>query len=260
VTDDDEHREEVKGVLRLFPIWATCIIYAVIFSQSSTFFTKQAATLDRRIGSTLRVPAAALQTFISLTIMAFIPIYDRAFVPAARRFTRLSSGITMLQRIGTGLVLAMVAMVVAALVEMRRLGVARDAGLVDQPKAALPMTLWWMLPQYVLFGLSDVFAMIGLQEFFYDQVPVALRSLGLAFFLSIFGVGHFLSSVLISAIDGATKKSGASWFSNNLNRAHLDYFYWLLAGLCAVELAAFVVVSRVYVYKKRASHDNGAVM
>jgi peptide/histidine transporter 3/4 len=251
----------VKGVLRLFPIWATCIIYAVIFSQSSTFFTKQAATLDRRIGPTLRVPPAALQTFISVTIMVFIPVYDRAFVPLARRLTRLLSGITMLQRIGTGLVLALVAMVVAALVEMRRLGVARDAGLVDQPKAALPMSLWWMVPQYVLFGLSDVFAMIGLQEFFYDQVPDALRSLGLAFFLSIFGVGHLFSSFIISAIDGATKKSGASWFSNNLNRAHLDYFYWLLAGLCAVELAAFVIVSRVYVYKKRVSHDNNdAVM
>ncbi|CAO2174372.1 unnamed protein product [Urochloa humidicola] len=185
--------------------------------------------------------------------MAFIPIYDRAFAPLARRFTRLSSGITMLQRIGTGLVRSMV---VVALVETRRLAVARDAGLVDQPKVAVPMTQWWMLPQYVLLGLSDVFAMIGLQEFFYDQVPDALRSLGLAFFLSIFGVGHFL----ISAIDGATKKSGASWFSNNLNRAHLNYFYWLLAGLCAVELAGFVIVSCVYVYKKRVSHDNGAVM
>ena len=243
-------------MLRLFPIWATCIIYAVIFSQSSTFFTKQAATLDRRVGSTLRMPPAALQVFTSLTIMAFIPIYDRAFVPAARRFTRLSSGITMLQRIGTGLVLAMVAMVVAALVETRRLGVARDAGLVDQPKAALPMTLWWMLPQYVLFGLSDVFAMIGLQEFFYDQVPDAARSLGLALFLSIFGVGHLLSSLLISVIDKATAKSGTSWFSNNLNRAHLDYFYWLLTGLCAVELVAFVFFSRVYVYKRKSGNDD----
>ncbi|KAG8038801.1 hypothetical protein GUJ93_ZPchr0643g7042 [Zizania palustris] len=102
VDDDGDHREEVRGVLRLFPIWATCIIYAVIFSQSSTFFTKQAATLDRRIGDTFRVPPAALQTFISVTIITFIPVYDRAFVPVARRFTRLSSGITMLQRIGTG--------------------------------------------------------------------------------------------------------------------------------------------------------------
>ncbi|KAM3194935.1 hypothetical protein ACQJBY_071158 [Aegilops geniculata] len=257
-----EHREEVRGLLRLFPIWATCIIYAVISSQSPTFFTKQVATLDRRIGATFRVPPAALQAFVCLTIITFVPVYDRLFVPAARRFTRLSPGITMLQRIGTGLVLALVAMVVAALVEAKRLGVAREAGLVDDPKAALPMSLWWMVPQYVLFGLSDVFAMIGLQEFFYDQVPDALRSLGLAFYLSIFGVGNIFSSFLISAIDGATKKRGASWFSNNLNRAHLDYFYWLLAGLCAVELVAFMIVSRVYVYKKRVAHhdDSGAVL
>jgi solute carrier family 15 (peptide/histidine transporter), member 3/4 len=248
-SDDDGHQEEAKGVLRLFPIWATCIIYAVIFSQSSTFFTKQAATLDRRIGASLRVPPAALQTFISVTIMTFIPVYDRAFVPLAQRFTHLSSGITMLQRIGTGLVLA--------LVEMKRLSVARDAGLVDQPKASLPMSLWWMVAQYVLFGLSDVFAMIGLQEFFYDQVPDALRSLGLAFFLSIFGVGHFFSSFIISSIDGATKKCGASWFSNNLNRAHLDYFYWLLAALRSVELVAFVIVSRIYVHWRSQSVGMG---
>ncbi|KAF7107090.1 hypothetical protein CFC21_107770 [Triticum aestivum] len=262
--EDAEFSAEVRGLLRLFPIWATCIIYAVISSQSPTFFTKQVATLDRRIGATFRVPPAALQSFICLTIITFVPVYDRLFVPAARGFTRLSAGITMLQRIGTGLVLALVAMVVAALVEAKRLGVAREAGLVDDPKAALPMSLWWMVPQYVLFGLSDVFSMIGLQEFFYDQVPDALRSLGLAFYLSIFGVGNIFSSVLISAIDGATKKRGASWFSNNLNRAHLDYFYWLLAGLCAVELVAFMVVSRVYVYKKRVAHhdhdDSGAVL
>ncbi|KAF7099732.1 hypothetical protein CFC21_101331 [Triticum aestivum] len=49
-----EHREEVRGLLRLFPIWTTCIIYAVISSQSPTFFTKQVATLDRRIGATFR--------------------------------------------------------------------------------------------------------------------------------------------------------------------------------------------------------------
>uniref|UniRef100_A0A0D9V8D7 Major facilitator superfamily (MFS) profile domain-containing protein n=1 Tax=Leersia perrieri TaxID=77586 RepID=A0A0D9V8D7_9ORYZ len=258
VVDDDDnvgggdHREEeLKGVLRLFPIWATCIIYAVIFSQSSTFFTKQAATLDRRIGRSFTVPPAALQTFISVTIIAFIPIYDRAFVPVSRRLTGISSGITMLQRIGTGLVLALSAMAVAALVEARRLRVAAGAGMIDDPKSPLPMSLWWMVPQYVLFGLSDVFAMIGLQEFFYDQVPDAVRSLGLALFLSIFGVGHLLSSLLISVIDRMTARHGRSWFANNVNRAHLDYFYWLLAGLCAVELVVFVFFSRAYVYKRK---------
>jgi peptide/histidine transporter 3/4 len=42
-----------------------------------------------------------------------------------------------------------------------------------------------------------------------------------------------------------------------LNRAHLDYFYWLLAGLCVVELVAFFFFSRAYVYKKKGGDGEG---
>ncbi|OQU78073.1 hypothetical protein SORBI_3009G148900 [Sorghum bicolor] len=248
--------KEAKAIIRLFPIWATCLLYAVAFSQSSTFFTKQAATLDRRIGRHgLQVPPAALQSFISITIVVFIPIYDRVLVPVSRRYSGKPSGITMLQRIGTGMLLSLLSMVIAALVEKHRLGVARDAGLVDKPKVPLPMSLWWMVPQYVLFGAADVFTMVGLQEFFYDQVPDKLRSLGLALYLSIFGVGSFISSALVSVIDRVTTARGGSWFNNNLNRGHVDYFYWLLAALSAVELLAYVFFAVTYKYKnKRAVH------
>ncbi|KAL6848799.1 hypothetical protein ACP4OV_021382 [Aristida adscensionis] len=242
---------EAKAILRLFPIWTTCLIYAVAFAQSSTFFTKQAATLDRRVGHRLKVPPAALQSFISITIVVFIPVYDRVIVPLARRYSGKPSGITMLQRIGVGMALSLVSMVIAALVEVRRLRVARDAGLVDQPKVPVPMSLWWMVPQYVLFGAADVFTMVGLQEFFYDQVPDKLRSLGLALYLSIFGVGSFISSALVSGIDRVTAARGRSWFSNNLNRGHLDYFYWLIAALSALELLAYVFFAVIYKYKKK---------
>nr|CAD1838757.1 unnamed protein product [Ananas comosus var. bracteatus] len=95
---------------------------------------------------------------------------------------------------------------------MKRIKTARDFGLVDQPKAAIPMSLWWIVPQFVLFGVADVFTVVGLQEFFYDQVPDTLRSLGLALYLSIFGIGSFISSFLISVIDKTMKSSGDGWF------------------------------------------------
>ena len=182
-----------------------------------------------------------------------LPLYDRVIVPFARRLTGHASGITMLQRIGASMATSCVAMVVAALVEVRRLRVARDAGLVDRPDVAVPMSLWWMVPQYVLFGAADVFTMVGLQEFFYDQVPDKLRSLGLALYLSIFGVGSFISSALVSVIDRVTAARGGSWFSNNLNRGHVDYFYWLLAALSAVGLLAYVFFAVTYKYKNKGA-------
>lgn len=246
--------EEAKAVLRLIPIWATCLVYAVVFAQIQTFFTKQGVTMDRSIWSGFDLPAATLQSFISLSIVTFIPIYDRMLVPLARAITRKPSGITMLQRIGMGMFLSIICMVVAALVERKRLETAVEYGLVDSPKAMIPMSIWWLVPQYILLGVADVFTMVGLQEFFYDQVPNELRSLGLALYLSIFGVGSFLSSFLVSAIDKATSVGGRdSWFSDNLNRAHLDLFYWLLAGLSTVALASYLYFSKAYIYNKGSS-------
>ncbi|KAL4294457.1 hypothetical protein AHAS_Ahas18G0230000 [Arachis hypogaea] len=86
-------------------------------------------------------------------------------------------------------------MVVSALVETKRIGVARDHGLIDDPKAVIPMSVWWMLPQYMITGVSDAFAIVGLQELFYDQMPDAMRSLGAAAYISILGAGSFASNI-----------------------------------------------------------------
>ncbi|KAF8411893.1 hypothetical protein HHK36_004451 [Tetracentron sinense] len=245
--------EEAKGVLRLVPIWATCLVYAIVFAQSSTFFTKQGSTMDRSIGSGFQIPPAMLQTIITLTIVLFIPIYDRVFVPIVRGFTRKPSGITMLQRIGIGMLLSMISMVIAAIVEKMRLKTALDFGLVDIPQATVPMSMWWLAPQYIMFGVADVFTIVGLQEFFYDQVPDGLKSVGLSLYLSIIGIGSFLSSFLISAIEEATSGDGRdSWFTSNLNRAHLDYFYWLLSGLSAIGLAIYLYFAKSYIYNRVA--------
>uniref|UniRef100_A0A0E0CAX6 Uncharacterized protein n=1 Tax=Oryza meridionalis TaxID=40149 RepID=A0A0E0CAX6_9ORYZ len=236
-----EEVEHGKGFfVKLLPIWLTSIVFAAVVSQQSTLFTKQGSTMDRRVGGIV-VPAAALNCVVSFTMITLVPVYDRAVVPLARRFTGHPAGITTLQRVGAGMATSCLAMVVAALVEARPLRAASDAGLVDRPDATVPMGVWWLVPQYLLVGLAKVFGDIGLDEFFYDQAPDGLRSVGLAMSLSVLGVGNYVSGVLVSLIDTATRSGGESWFSDDLNHAHLDYFYWILAAFAALE----VVVSFV---------------
>ncbi|VAH54909.1 unnamed protein product [Triticum turgidum subsp. durum] len=155
------------------------------------------------------------------------------------------------------MVVSMVTMCVAALVETQRLEMARKNNLVDNAKATIPMSWAWLVPQYVMIGVADVFVLVGMQEFFYDQMPSELRSLGIALFYSVMGIGGFINGALISLIDHITRSGGGeSWFSDNLNRAHLDYFYWLLAGLSTAELALYIYITRRYVYKeKRVSSE-----
>ncbi|KAJ6762135.1 MAJOR FACILITATOR SUPERFAMILY PROTEIN ISOFORM 1 [Salix koriyanagi] len=246
--------EDTKALLKLVPIWITSLEYAIIFAQTSTFFTKQGATLDIKNVSGFKVPAATLQTFIQIAIVIFIPVYDSIIVPISRRLTGKTYGITMLQRIGSGMVFSIISMVTAALVEMKRLATAKDHRLIDLPKVTIPMSIWWLAPQYILCGVADVLTIVELQEFCYDQVPKELRSLGISIYLSIFGIGSFISTFLISTINKTTSEDGQeSWFSNNLNRAHLDYFYWLLAGLSALGFTVYLYFARSYIYNRESA-------
>ncbi|MFS7910651.1 putative proton-dependent oligopeptide transporter family [Helianthus anomalus] len=100
--------EEAKAILRLIPIWVSCLGYGILFAQTSTLFTKQGATMDRSIGSTFEIPPATLQSFIGLFIGILIAIYDTILVPLTRMFTNIHSGITMLQRIGISILISIV--------------------------------------------------------------------------------------------------------------------------------------------------------
>ncbi|KAK6119214.1 hypothetical protein DH2020_047029 [Rehmannia glutinosa] len=249
--------EETKLVLQLIPIWFSCLMFAVVIAQLGTYFTKQGTTMNRSITPSFQIPAASFQVFTGLTILTSVLLYERALVPFARRLTGHPSGITILQRIGTGLALSILTMAVAACVESKRVRVARENGLLDDPKSVVPMAVWWLVPQYVLIGISDVFTIVGLQELFYDQMPVAMRSIGAAAYITVTGVGSFLSSGLISIVQGISGRGGHEWLGDNINRAELECFYWVLAGMSAVNLCGYVFVARRFVYKRSELDQEG---
>jgi peptide/histidine transporter 3/4 len=258
--------EETKQIAKLVPLLATMFVPCALMAQVGTLFVRQGATLDRRLGrgaSPFQVPPASLGASVTLTMLVCVAVYDRALVPFLRRRTKNPRGITLLQRIGAGLVLQVATMAVTAAVESRRLSFARShahAVAVGEARAApLPLTIFVLLPQFVLMGAADAFLVVGQIEFFYDQAPESMKSLGTALSLTAYGVGSMLSSAVLSLVERATAGhgrstgGGAPWVGNDLNASRLDCYYAFLAALAAANLAAFVVLSCRYEYRAEST-------
>ncbi|XP_058753856.1 protein NRT1/ PTR FAMILY 5.8-like [Vicia villosa] len=240
----------VKVVIKLLPIWAMLLMFAVIFQQPATFFTKQGMTMKRNIGKNFKIPPATLQSAITLSIILLMPLYDRVFIPFAQLITRQEKGINMMQRMGIGMVLSIIAMVIAALVEMKRLDIGRQMRSEGLQAEIVPISIFWLLPQYILLGVSDIFTVVGMQEFFYGEVPKNMRTVGIALYTSVFGVGSFVSALLITLVEVYTDSKGTpSWFSDDMVEARLDNYYWLLVWLSSISLLLYTLLCKYYYSK-----------
>ncbi|WMV52239.1 hypothetical protein MTR67_045624 [Solanum verrucosum] len=237
--------EELKLVINMIPIWLTTIPFGICVAQTTTFFIKQGVTLDRKIVHNFEIPPASIFALAAIGMIISITIYDKILVPVLRRATGNERGISILQRIGFGMIFSVSTMIVAALVERKRLNLVHKNPL----EGSSTMSVFWLAPQFLIIGIGDGFTLVGLQEYFYDQVPDSMRSLGIAFYLSVIGAANFVSSLLITIVDHITEKNGKSWFGKDLNSSRLDYFYWLLAIMTAVNLCVYVIVARNYSYK-----------
>ncbi|KAK8941382.1 Peptide transporter PTR3-B [Platanthera zijinensis] len=243
--------EETKKIIKLLPVFIATIIPSMMMAQILTLFVKQGNTLDRSLGSHFQIPSGSLPAFSTLSVLLSVSLYDKCLVPLIKKHSKNPRGITMLKRIGTGQILHIAIMIVAAVVERRRLSVVRSHGLVHKTAATVPLSVFALLPQFALMGVAMTLVESGKMEFFYDQAPKGMKSVGASFFSTSLGLGNFISSFLLSTVEKATRKGGkGGWIENNLNASHLDYYYGFLAGICAINLVFFLLISKFYVYNK----------
>ncbi|EYU35890.1 hypothetical protein MIMGU_mgv1a018347mg [Erythranthe guttata] len=238
--------EEVKCLLRVLPIWAAAVLYHVGEKQQYVVF--QAMQSDRHLtaASTFQIPPATYAVFSMLTLTLWVPLYDRAAVPFLRKLTGKPGGITVLQRIGIGIALTVVESLISAAVEQERRRRAPGGGA----GAVSAMSAMWLVPQLSLAGLAEAFCAIGQVEFFYKEFPENMRSVAGSFFFCGMAAANYLNGFLISVVHRATEGSPAgNWLPEDLNKGRLDYFYYLVAGLCALNFVYFLVCAKWYSYK-----------
>ncbi|KAK8993803.1 hypothetical protein V6N11_008021 [Hibiscus sabdariffa] len=245
--------EEVKVVLKILPIFACTIVLNCCLAQLSTFSVEQAATMNTKLGS-LNIPPASLPVFPVVFIMILAPVYDHFILPFARRLTKTETGISQLQRIGIGLFLSVIAMAVAALVEIKRKRVAINSGLLDSNNP-LPITFFWIALQYLFLGSADLFTLAGLLEFFFTEAPSSMRSLATSLCWASLAMGYYLSSVLVWIVNNVTENSGNKpWLSGHtINGYRLDRFYWLMCVLSVLNFMQYLFWAMRYKYRSVGS-------
>ncbi|PON88402.1 Proton-dependent oligopeptide transporter [Trema orientale] len=240
-----EQVEELKAVVKVIPMWSTGIMMSINVSQN-TFPLLQANSMDRHLSS-FQVPAASYAMFVVISLAAWVVIYDRVLLPLASRIRGKPTRLDVKTRMGIGLILSFMAMVVSAVVENIRRKRAIREGFLDNAHAVVGMSAMWLIPQHCLNGLAEAFNGIGQTEFYYSEFPKSMSSIASSLFALGMGVASLLASVILSAVDDLTSRKGKeSWVSSNINRGRYDYYYWLLAVMSFVNLLYYLFCSWAY--------------
>ncbi|KAI3885541.1 hypothetical protein MKX03_009239 [Papaver bracteatum] len=242
--------EQFKCIISVMPVWVSGIACFVCMDQQSTQGVLQAIQSDTRFIHNFHVPPGSMGIAGMITLSIWIPIYEHLVLPLSRRMSKDGVGITLKHRLGAGIVMSIICMVVAGIVEGRR----RESALKNHTFIA-PMSFAWLIPQYALSGMTEVFTGVGIMEFLAKQFPPSMRTLaGSLFFLSL-ACASYVSSFLINLIhrisqsaSGDKDGSNPGWLGGtDLNKNKLDYYYFIVAGICVLNLLFYIFFASRYV-------------
>ncbi|KAL3819368.1 hypothetical protein ACJIZ3_005273 [Penstemon smallii] len=237
--------ENFKCLIGIAPVWISAVGCFVVMDQQSIFGILQAIQMNKSIGNNFVIPPAwmGISSMIALSIWIFI--YEKIYIPNARKILKRDSRLTMQQRISIGIVMSILCMLVAGIIEHKRRDMALRQGLFISPLHVVVL-----LPQFILSGLTEAFAAVAIMEFFTVQMPETMRSVaGAIFFLSL-SIGSYTSSLIVNGIHSVTGGKGkTAWLGGpDLNNNRLEYYYYIIAVLGVINLVYFTFFASKYVH------------
>lgn len=237
-----EQVEELKALIRVVPLWSTGIMISINLSQSS-FPLLQAQSMDRHLTKSFQIPAGSFGMFLMIALTVWVFLYDRVMLPLASKIKGRRVRVKPIIRMGIGIFVSCISMVVSGMLEHIRRKKAINQGLLNNSQGLVEMSALWLIIPNSLNGIAEAFSAIGSTEFYYSELPKSMSSIASALLGLGMAVANLLASVVLSAVDKYTKGEGKgkeSWVSSNINKGHYEYYYWLLAVLTAFNLLYFV--------------------
>ncbi|CAL9017562.1 unnamed protein product [Prunus brigantina] len=240
--------EDFKTLIRILPVWSTTIFLGTPVAVQYSLTILQALTMDRQIGPHFNIPAGSILVIVFISTAISLTVIDRFLWPTWQKLTGQFP--TFLQRIGLGHVLNILGMVVSALVESKRLKIAKTHHLQDQLGAIVPMAALWLFPQLILVGIGEAFHYPGQVALFYQEFPVSLRSTSTTMAALIIGISFYLGTGVINLIQKVTR-----WLPDNINNGKLENVYWMLVVVGVLNFGYYLVCASLYKYQNVEGAD-----
>ncbi|MBV98102.1 Solute carrier family 15 member 3, partial [Eschrichtius robustus] len=202
----------------------------------------------RAQGGGYKIPEAWLLLANVVVLLILVPVKDHLLDPLLLRCKLLPSA---LQKMALGMFFGFTSVIVAGVLEMERLEYISHNQTVSQQIGqntyyAAPLSIWWQTPQYLLIGISEIFASIPGLEFAYSEAPRSMQGAMMGIFFCLSGVGSLLGSSLVALLSLPGGWLHCPEDFGNINKCRMDLYFFLLAGIQAATALLYIGIAGRY--------------
>ena len=245
--------EDVKSFYRIVFVLFCLFGYYSIYHLLKGFYPLQAQEL-------VRDPSPYSSSIVtgltdSLVIIICIPIMRLC------NYTRLYTA-KILYRVEIGICLAFVSVFCANIIAIYTTArggvniptnippVNDDIRYISSFNQTVPVLFLCTLPQVVIMGLSEIFAMVGAYEFVYAQSPRDMKGFTFGIMNTVYGLGTYLSTLLatvLQAASGCPRNITQSMLLEKCNNCVVPYYPCIMYNnLGIVFFVIFLIFSLFY--------------
>lgn len=211
----EEHVNATKLVLEILVIFLPTAIYWAVWAQQASKWIFQAMKMNGDIGFITIKPdqMIALNSVFSIVML---PICNFVIFPVLSKI-----GIKdLLYRVAIGGFLCCISFIFAAIIEVQ----------IHQKE----ISILWLIPQYAVLALSEIFVYISIIDFAYSETPQGMKSVMTAVVFLLIALGN-LFIALVSSFKIFTTQ--------------FDEFLFY-AGILFADMIVFILLSKRYIRRK----------
>uniref|UniRef100_A0A8C3YWS0 Solute carrier family 15 member 3 n=1 Tax=Catagonus wagneri TaxID=51154 RepID=A0A8C3YWS0_9CETA len=259
-----EDMANFQVLVKILPVMVTLVPYWMVYFQMQSTYVLQGLHLQipnifpdypanssvalRAQGGGYKIPEAWLLLANVVVLLILVPLKDHLLDPLLLRCKLVPS---TLQKMALGMFFGFTSVIVAGVLEMERLEYIGHNQTVSQKIGrnmyiAAPLSIWWQTPQYLLIGISEIFASIPGLEFAYSEAPRSMQGALMGIFFCLSGVGSLLGSGLVALLSLPGGWLHCPEDFGNINKCRMDLYFFLLAGIQAAAAILFIGIAGRY--------------